>query len=171
MIKNNKQIKKEIEKLNVKIDRLSKSNNFDEIEGGESVSALVRYMMEEREKTNKMLKSITERLKSLEDELKGVDEAVGEEVGFEYKQQPQNNREIPLSNLDSKILEFAQSKGMVCADDIKGLMQYKGRNAACARLNRLYRAGLLDRFQLGHRVYFKYDAGKTTNTLIISPPQ
>ena len=60
---------------------------------------------------------------------------------------------------------------MVCADEVKTLMGYKGRNAACTRLNKLYKDGLLDRYQLGHKVYYKYDAGKTTNTLIISPPQ
>jgi len=60
---------------------------------------------------------------------------------------------------------------MACAEDIKREMNYRGRNAASARLNRLHKQGLLDRYQLGHKVYYKYDAGKTTNTLIVSPPQ
>ena len=50
-------------------------------------------------------------------------------------------------------------------------MSYKGRNAASARLNKLYRIGLLERFQLGHKVYYKFDAGKMASTLIVSPPQ
>jgi hypothetical protein len=60
---------------------------------------------------------------------------------------------------------------MACAEDIKKHMSYKGKNAASARLNRLFKEGLLDRYQLGHKVYYKYDAGKTTKTLIVSPPQ
>ena len=62
-----------------------------------------------------------------------------------------------------------QVKGMACAEDIKNAMSYKGLNAASARLNNLFKRGILQRYQLGHKVYYKYDAGKTTNTLIISP--
>lgn len=171
MQKENKQIEEEIAKLKSKLDQLAKSDSFEELDNGDSsISMLVKYMLEEREKTNRMLKGITEKVRKIEEEFKstGEIEEGGEKVN--YKQMVAN-REIPLSSLDSKILEFAQAKGMVCADDVKELMQYRGKNAACARLNKLYRAQLLDRFQLGHRVYFKYDAGKTTNTLIISPPQ
>ena len=60
---------------------------------------------------------------------------------------------------------------MLCADDIKEKLHYKGRNAACTRLNRLHKAGLLERHQLGHKVYYKYDAGKATKLLILSPPK
>ena len=95
----------------------------------------------------------------------------GEEQGQQYAEQLQESREIPLSELDTKILNFIQLKGMVCADDVRIFMKYNGRNAACARLNKLHKDGLVDRIQLGHKVYYKYDAGKTTNTLIISPPQ
>ncbi|MGI0141165.1 MAG: hypothetical protein ACREBF_00735 [Candidatus Micrarchaeales archaeon] len=165
MAKNAKQMEQEILELKRVVERLSKTNVVEEPESGTGVSTLIKYMLEERERTNKMLRGITERLKRLEEDLTAM-ESVEERTDF-----PVGNREVPLSGLDSKILEIAQSKGMVCADDIQKEMNYKGRNAACARLNRLHRGGLLDRFQLGHKVYFKFDAGKTTNTLIISPPQ
>jgi len=60
---------------------------------------------------------------------------------------------------------------MACADDVKAGMNYRGRNAASARLNKLYKMGLIDRLQLGHKVFYKFDAGKTTKILIVSPPQ
>ena len=78
---------------------------------------------------------------------------------------------MPISELDAKILQHIQIKGMSCADDIKKQMNYRGRNAASARLNRMYKQGLLERHQLGHKVYYKYDAGKAAKTLIVSPPQ
>ena len=80
-------------------------------------------------------------------------------------------REVPISWLDAEILKNVQVLGMACADDIKKRMNYKGRNAASVRLNRLYRQGVLDRYQLGRKVYYKYDAGKASDTLIVSPPQ
>lgn len=166
MAKNSK-MEQEIQDLKKVVDKLSKAGSaVEEVEANSGVSALVKYMLDENAKRDKVLRGIFERLKRLEEELTSM-----EEVDHGMEIPAGSNREIPLSNLDSKILEIAQAKGMVCADDIKGQMNYKGRNAACARLNRLHRAGLLDRIQLGHKVYFKYDAGKTTNTLIISPPQ
>ena len=157
----------EIQELKRVVEKLSKASPAEEVDESAGVSTIIKYMLEERERTNKVLRGISERLKRLEEDLTAMD---GQENALEFSPVA-SNKEIPLSHLDSKILESAQQKGMVCADDVKALMNYKGRNAACARLNRLYRAGLLDRFQLGHKVYFKYDAGKTTNTLIISPPQ
>ncbi|MDE1869453.1 MAG: hypothetical protein KGH71_00510 [Candidatus Micrarchaeota archaeon] len=160
-------MEQEIQELKKVVEKLSKGASFEEAHDEQgSVSTMLKYMIDERERTNKMLKGITERLKKLEVEISSIEET--DEKGLDF---PVGNREVPLSNLDSRILELAQAKGMVCADDVQKEMNYRGRNAACARLNRLYRAGLLDRFQLGHKVYFKYDAGKTTNTLIISPPQ
>ena len=48
----------------------------------------------------------------------------------------------------------------------------QGSRVADALLEgKLREKGLLERFQLGHKVYYIYDAGKATNILIISPPQ
>ena len=130
------------------------------------LTVILKYMVEERERTNKILNGIAAKINSLEQEL---NEPYVEETAT-YSD-PVANRELPVSQLDADILSFIQSKDMVCADQVKALMGYKGRNAACTRLNKLYKQGLLERFQLGHKVYYKFDAGKATNILIISPPQ
>jgi hypothetical protein len=116
-------------------------------------------------------------LKNMSDKL----ETIGANINAEYYEQedqdpqyPQENKLAkvqPISGLDAQILQIVQRIELACADDIKKQMSYKGRNAASARLNRLYKIGLLERYQLGHKVYYKYDAGKTTNTLIVSPPR
>ena len=114
---------------------------------------LIKQMIEERARTNKMLEEITSKIQRLEKEM-----AEDYEPEQEYEIM---NREVPLSALDSRVLDFVQSRGgMVCADDLVSFMGYKGRNAACTRLNRLYRQGVLDRYQLGHKVFYKFDAGK-----------
>lgn len=129
--------------------------------------ALTKYMIDENKRTTMILKSITDTLSRLESEL-----------GYEYAQETANEPQaqaerssLPVSGLDAKIIQFIQIKGMACADDIRQHMAYRGRNAASARLNRLFKQGVLERYQLGHKVYYKYDAGKATNILIVSPPQ
>jgi len=153
-----KEIEEELERLKKEISRLNNSDNAYPDDAQE----LIKYMVAERERTNKILASITEKIKELSERLDELDE---EPAKLEKP------KEVPLSDTDAKIIEFVQTKGMACADEVKEFMHYKGRNAACARLNRLHMLGLLERYQLGHKVYYRYDAGKAINTLIVSPPQ
>ncbi len=52
--------------------------------------------------------------------------------------------EVPISSLEANLLDFIKAKNMVCADDVKEYMKYKGRNAACARLKKLEEKGFLE---------------------------
>ncbi|MEM3781881.1 MAG: hypothetical protein QXT43_02905, partial [Candidatus Micrarchaeaceae archaeon] len=78
-------------------------------------------------------------------------------------------REVPISSVDAQVIEFIETKGMASAAELQSFMGYKGKNAASARLNSLYKRGILDRFQMGHKVYYRY-AGKA-NQILITPPQ
>jgi hypothetical protein len=134
------------------------------------LGSAIRTFTEEREKTNKTLIQIIDKVKELDEVVKSM--AANEQAAAdEYS--PLGNREIGLSSVDARIINFVQTSidGMACADAVRKYMKYRGNNAACARLNRLHKMGLLERHQLGHKVYYKFDAGKATNTLIVSPPQ
>ena len=133
---------------------------------------LIKYMVDENRRTTMLLKSISENMARIESGIRDNSYYEEEEVEDQRQQNVvRGAREIPISWLDAEILKNVQVLGMACADDIKKKMSYSGRNAASMRLNRLYRMGLLDRYQLGRKVYYKYDAGKAADTLIVSPPQ
>jgi hypothetical protein len=166
-------MKKQIENIkdttakNLDVEAILEGKSRSE-EVGSNLLALFKYVMDENRKTNMILKDMHGKLERLESDLNADyyeqdDQARLQENKFAKVQ--------PVSGLDAKILQIIQISGMACADDIKKQMSYRGRNAASARLNRLHKIGLLERYQLGHKVYYKYDAGKTTNTLIVSPPQ
>jgi hypothetical protein len=139
-------------------------------EVGSNLLTLLKYMMDENKKTNMILKGMSDNLERLESNLSTDYYEQEDQVGY-LQENTRLAKVQPISGLDAKIVQIIQVSGMACADDIKKQMSYKGRNAASSRLNRLYRLGILERYQLGHKVYYKYDAGKTTNTLIVSPPQ
>lgn len=128
---------------------------------------LFKIMMDENKKTTILIQHISEKLSHFEEEVANV--------GYEEVPQAQegpSTKEIPISDLDKKIIQFIQLKELACAEDVRKHMGYKGKNAASSRLNRLYKQGLIERHQLGHKVFYKYNAGKTTNNiLIVSPPQ
>ena len=135
--------------------------------------SLLRYMIDENKKTTMVLNSIANAISKLEEEL--TDDSYEDQQAAQ-DQQPKSAekvKEVLLSGTDARIIQFLQlsPNSMACASDLKKHMDYRGNNAASSRLNRLYKLGMIERYQLGHKVYYKYDAGKATNTLIVSPPQ
>jgi hypothetical protein len=142
---------------------------------GSNLLVLLKYLMGENKKTTMLLEQMSKSINKIEDELNGaeVEEEIAPQETIPKMQAAEPRRELPLSRIDADIIELIQRSpnNMVCADDVKSKLHYKGRNAACTRLNKLHKAGLLERYQLGHRVYYKFDAGKATKLLILSPPQ
>ncbi len=166
-------------------NRLIESGYGKETSSNESFATLVKHMVEENKRTTLLLKSMSDSLERMENALLDIMEGGeqkearpvhAEQQAEERQSKPQQPdvttriKEMPVSELDKRILQFIQIHDMACADDLKTAMKYKGRNAASAHLNRLHKAGLIERYQLGHKVYYKFDPGKTANTLIVSPP-
>ncbi len=166
------EIQRSIENIKERTDKEKELLSFKEKSDETSVNlfSLMKYMVDENRRTTMILKSIQENMARLES---GIHDTYYEEEEVEDQRQNafRGAREVPISRLDAEILKSVQVLGMACADDIKNRMSYKGRNAASVRLNRLYRLGVLERYQLGRKVYYKYDAGKASDTLIVSPPQ
>jgi len=157
-----KQMEREIVELRDELKRVSAGSHV-ELPVSMTAAELMKYLIEERTRTNRLLEGITKKIKSLEEEISEMD--------LGAKEYAPGSREVILSNTDARVVNFVQTRGMACAEEVRTFMGYRGNNAACARLNRLHKAGLLDRLQVGHKVYYRYDAGKATNTLIVAPPQ
>ncbi len=100
---------------------------------------LVYRLLEERENTNRLLKNILAKLDVLQ--------ARGNTV--------QNPLTAPLlPEVDEGIMAFIREKGRCTAEDVRAKFGYKGKNAACARLNRLCDMNLLQKAQVGKKVFF-----------------
>lgn len=172
-------IKKELEAIkgtkDAETQTLVKDKEKGDITGNNLLTLLKLYMMEAKNTSN--------RIEQMQKSIENIEEFINADLSDEPTQgenltehEPTNTTvEVPISELDRKILQLLQTQNagaMACADDIKKAMGYKGRNAASARLNKLRSQGLLERYQLGHKVYYKFNAGKTTKRmLIVSPPQ
>jgi len=98
---------------------------------------LVYKLLEERENTNRILKNILAKLEAIESRMKEPEET-----------------EILLPEIDEEILAFVKESGKVTAEDVKNRFNYRGKNAASARLNRLCDSGLLHKKQVGKKVFF-----------------
>ena len=110
------------------------------------VSVLLFRLTQERQKTNKLLEGIADKYDKIMLELKTKN----------LQQEPasnQNSFEV-LSEQDQKILKLIEEKGSTTATEIRNAMNYKGLNAACQRLNSLFKAGYLKKVSSGKKVLY-----------------
>lgn len=100
---------------------------------------LVYKLLEERENTNRILKNLLAKIESLEQKLGVVSEDPGE---------------LMVPEIDENIIAFIREAGKVTAEDVRAKFNYKGKNAASSRLNRLCELGLVRKRQVGKKVFF-----------------
>jgi len=135
-----------------KTRRKSKTKDIDPV----TLAAILFARLETQQSTNLILKNLYAKIEKLEAELKELRE--GKETT-----KPKQPLEL-LPEQDKKIIAEIKKRGFASADDIKETLKYKGRNSASSRLNKLYSLGILEKFRVGRKVYYKLhaDAGRTT---------
>jgi len=120
------------------------------------VGAMLHRLSEERESSNLVLKEINaklDRLMALESRLAALEQK------FSVSATPREAKEaaageVLLPEIDEDIVAFVARKGKACAEEVQAKFHYKGRNAASSRLNRLCDAGILEKVQVGRKVFF-----------------
>lgn len=65
------------------------------------------------------------------------------------------SKEMLLAPADEQIVSALRSRGTLCAEQVRVIFGYKGKNAASSRLNRLYELGILEKQQAGRVVYYR----------------
>lgn len=125
--------------------RAEAEENLASLKKPEVLASLMYRTVSERENTNRVLKTLLQKIEALEAHISRLGGQVpASEAG----------REAFLSPVDEKILAFVTENGKACAADICGLMGYRNQNAAAQRLNRLFAQDLLLKKQVGRRVYY-----------------
>jgi len=115
-----------------------------------TVHAAIMYTAaKERESTNRILKNIMARIDAMELKLQALEERAKALGG-----QTAPMKEVVLADVDKSIVVFIRSKGQATAEDIQTALRYKGRNAACARLNRMFELGVLDKQRSGKKIIY-----------------
>ncbi|VVC71707.1 Uncharacterised protein [uncultured archaeon] len=142
-------LRKEIDDRNEKLKSIAGKLN-DPV----YLSGMMLSVQQERENTNRILKNIyaeLDRMKELSERLKALEQAF---TGGGSAPAPGIPGETMLSGIDETLVKLARKKGRICAADAQAAFGYRGKNAASARLNRLYDLGVLNKAQAGRTVYY-----------------
>jgi predicted HTH transcriptional regulator len=111
---------------------------------------LAYRLTDERENTNRILKNILQKLEALEARQASPE---SDTAHMEAAHHPPGMDDL-LPEIDEQILAFIREAGKVTAEEVRARFNYKGKNAASARLNRLYGIGVLLKKQVGRKTYF-----------------
>jgi len=119
-----------------------------------TVHAAIMYTAaKERESTNRILKTILARMDAMELKIQRLEERTKTGPASAARMS-----ERVMADVDNTIISFIKSKGSCTAGDIQLALRYKGRNAACARLNRLYELGMLNKQRSGKKIIYTTQA-------------
>jgi hypothetical protein len=134
---------KPIDSALVKEIRSDLETNMQKFRDPIVLGELVYRLMEERENTNRLLKNILQKLDAIATAPRTRDNPLS----------PSSVEDL-LPEIDEQIVGFIREVGKSTAEEVRVKFRYKGKNAACARLNRLCDMGVLRKAQVGRKVYF-----------------
>jgi predicted HTH transcriptional regulator len=132
----------EIEKLKQEI--LPPLSEVEKLKDPFVLASIMYSLANERENTNRLLKTILEKIDQKFIEIEKRIERI----------EKSSKEEILLSPIDEQIVEFLKKKGYASAEEVRQKFNYKGKNAASARLNDLCEKGILHKKQVGRVVVF-----------------
>ena len=130
-------------------------NDIQKLRDPVVLAALMHTAATERENTNRLLKTLIERLDSKFSEMESRLNALeGAQQAAQQTTAAPRGDEVLLPSVDEEILRFVKEKRHVSAEEVRKKFGYKGRNAASARLSRMYDMGLLEKKQVGRAVLY-----------------
>ena len=113
------------------------------------IASIMHTAATERENTNRLLKTLIEKLDAKFSEVEGRLSALeGGAPAAPFEE------EVLLPSVDEEMLKFVKEKRHASAEEVRKRFGYRGKNAASARLNRMFEMGLLEKRQVGRAVLY-----------------
>jgi len=123
-----------------------------EIQDPVAIATMLYSIAEEKKSSNLIVRNINSKLDTLTlklEQLTKVLDKMSKQMG---DRQPTQN--IGISERDAEVINFIKQKKKISAKELQDKFKYKGRNAASARLSKLFKEGLLHKTYLGREVYY-----------------
>ena len=142
-------------------------SDMEKFENPVYIGSLLYRLAEERASTNLVLKDLNakiDRLMLLEEKMEDLEAQINSMTqtsktnmdNKSNKKEAQDNTLLVelLPNQDKEILALARKNGRIDAKEVQIALGYKGKNAACARLNKLSAQFLLTKERFGKKVFY-----------------
>lgn len=130
-------------------------NDIQKLRDPVVLAALMHTAATERENTNRLLKTLIERLDAKFTEMEvRLNALEGAQMAAPHATAAPREEEVLLAPVDEEIMKFVKERRRVSAEEVRRRFGYKGKNAASARLSKMYELGLLEKRQVGRAVLY-----------------
>ncbi|MBD3388225.1 MAG: hypothetical protein GF416_04025 [Candidatus Altiarchaeales archaeon] len=107
-----------------------------------TIGFMLYQIAEERRKTNLIIRDLNAKFDLLVEKIDNIEGRT-------------SNHETGLSERDQEVLDYVRRKDRISAEELQKKFKYKGKNAASARLSKLFHDGKLEKEYAGRKVYYK----------------
>jgi predicted HTH transcriptional regulator len=134
------------------------SQAMQQISDPVAIATMLFSIAEERKSTNLVIREINGKLDKYEQLMEKLDKIAEklDKLNTQFTEKPTQPPTITseLSERDEEVLGYVKERGRICADELQEKFDYRGRNAASARLSKLFKEGKLDKVFVGRKVYY-----------------
>jgi RNA recognition motif-containing protein len=120
------------------------AHSVKEIQDPVALGAMLYQLAQERKNTNLIIQQLNTKIDSLMGKISDL-----ETRNFE------DSHTASLSDRDMDVLSFVEDRVRVSAEDLRKKFKYRGKNAASARLSKLFHEGRLTKEYIGRKVIYK----------------
>ena len=134
------------------------SKAIQQISDPVAIASMLYSIANERKSTNLVVRDINGKLDKFHILIEKLDQ-ISENLeklnkNFEGEKKPTSHTSSELSERDEEVLSYVKESGRVCADELQEKFNYRGRNAASARLSKLFKEGKVEKVFVGRKVYY-----------------
>ena len=119
-----------------------------------AIAQMLFSIAEERKSTNLIIRELNAKFDQINQKIEELNKRLDELLHEDKSSLTSQPSHPSLSERDTEVIEFIKEKSIVCAQDLKDKFNYKGQNAASARLSKLYHQGILEKIYRGRKVYY-----------------
>jgi predicted HTH transcriptional regulator len=121
-----------------------------------AIATMLYSIAEEKKSSNLVVRDINGKFDQLMQKLTEVAESL-KNLNETIKSAPKPANGHPAtepSERDQEVLDFVAKQKRACAEELQEQFHYRGRNAASARLSKLFKEGKLKKIYVGRKVYY-----------------
>jgi len=133
------------------------SQAVHEISDPVAIAGMLYNIAEEKKSSNLIVREINAKFDQLMQKIEKLTtelSKLNETVTVTPTPNANGHATIELSERDQEILDFVSKKNRACAEEVQSHFKYKGRNAASARLSKLFKENKLKKIYVGRKVYY-----------------
>lgn len=129
------------------------SEAIDQMADPVAIATMLYSIAEEKKSSNLVVRDINSKFDHMIEKLGRIAELL-ENIHQRMETPSKKLEHLEISGRDKEILNFVHSKKRVCAEDVQKHFKYRGRNAASARLSKLFKDNMLEKIYAGRNVYY-----------------